>query len=121
MLATRRDIFLEFSFSNKLPEYIINRKAVIASGLKTIRHYFSEESLAFFEPNNSADLARQMIRVYADAGLRKRLAENAVREYAPISWSVMKDRYLEMMGTLTGDGSPARKMPATAGFFEQIR
>jgi glycosyltransferase involved in cell wall biosynthesis len=121
VLATRRDIFLEFSFSNKLPEYIINRKAVIASGLKTIRHYFSEESLAFFEPNNSADLARQMIRVYADAGLRKRLAENAVREYAPISWSVMKDRYLEMMGTLTGDGSPARKMPATAGFFEQIR
>jgi glycosyltransferase involved in cell wall biosynthesis len=121
VLATRRDIFLEFSFSNKLPEYIINNKPVIASGLKTIRHYFSGESLAFFEPNNPADLARQMVRVHADAGLRKRLAENAVREYAPINWSVMKDRYLEMMGTLTGAGSPARKTPATAVAFEQVR
>src|SRR5262249_11172574 len=41
VLATRRDVFLDFSFSNKLSEYIIMGKAVISSRLKAIRHYFS--------------------------------------------------------------------------------
>jgi len=97
VLATRRDIFLDFSFSNKLPEYIMMGKAVISSRLKTIRHYFGEESLAFFEPNDPADLARQMVRMYRHAELRVQLVERAKREYAPIRWEVMKQRYLEMM------------------------
>ena len=38
---------LDFSFPNKLPEYIIIiGKAVIVSRLKAIWHYFSEEALA---------------------------------------------------------------------------
>ena len=49
-------------------------KAVIISRLKAIRHYFSEDALAFFEPNNPADLARQMVRLYRDRPLRARLA-----------------------------------------------
>ena len=54
VLATRQDVFLDLSFSNKLSEYIIMGKAVIASRLKTIRHYFTEEALAYFGPGNSA-------------------------------------------------------------------
>ena len=106
VLATRRDIFLDFSFSNKLSEYIIMSKAVISSRLKAIRHYFSEESLAFFEPNDSSDLAKQMMRMYNEPQRRARFAARGKEEYAPISWSIMKERYLVLMAELTGERVP---------------
>ena len=113
MLATRRDIFLEFSFSNKLSEYIIMGKAILSSRLKAIRHYFSEEALAYFEPNNPSDLAKQMVRLYRDSALRTQHANRARQEYAPIRWEVMRQRYLEMMNTLVGvESSTKPKSPA---------
>jgi glycosyltransferase involved in cell wall biosynthesis len=102
VLPTRQDVFLDFSFSNKLSEYIIMGKAVVVARLKTIRHYFSEDALAFFEPNNRADLAAQMVRMYRHPGVRTRFAEKAREEYKPISWAVMKKRYLSLMDKLTG-------------------
>jgi len=104
ILPMRRGIFLEFAFPNKLPEYIIMGKAVVISRLKAIQHYFSEEALAFFEPNNQADLARQMVRVYRDKGLRARLAARAKEEYTPIRWDVMKQRYLGLVEDTVGPG-----------------
>jgi glycosyltransferase involved in cell wall biosynthesis len=105
ILPTRGDVFLDLSFSNKLSEYIIMGKAVVASRLRTIRHYFSEEAFAFFEPNDPADLARQMVRLYGDSQLRNQLAEKAREEYAPLAWPVMKARYLDLMSRLARRGS----------------
>lgn len=105
ILATRQDAFLDLSFSGKLSEYIITDKAVIASRLKTIRHYFSEEALAYFEPHNPSDLASQMISLYQDPARRRRIAERAGQEYAPIRWDVMKQRYLLLMADATGNSS----------------
>ena len=93
VLATRRDVFLDFSFSNKLSEYIIMDKPVIASRLRTIHHYFTEQALAFFEPGKAQELAEQMLRLYADPALRAKFVEKAKQEYAPINWEVMKHRY----------------------------
>jgi glycosyltransferase involved in cell wall biosynthesis len=101
LLPIRRDVFLEFASPNKLPEYIIMGKAVVVSRLKAIRHYFSENGLAFCEPNDPGDLAKQMIRLYSDKGLRDRLAAIAREEYAPIRWEVMKKRYLNLIEELT--------------------
>jgi len=97
ILPTRQDVFLDYSFSNKLSEYIVCGKAVIISELRTIRFYFSKDALAYFQPNNPADLARQMIRLYGNGCLRTQLAEDAKREYAPIRWEVMKQRYLQLV------------------------
>jgi glycosyltransferase involved in cell wall biosynthesis len=118
VLATRQDVFLDLSFSNKLSEYIIMDKPVIASRIRTVRHYFSEEALAFFEPGNPADLARQMARLYRDDRLRNQFARQAAKEYKPICWEVMKKRYLALMGKLinpateplpTSDSPPSSK------------
>jgi len=102
VLPIRRDAFLDFAFPNKLPEFIIMGKPVLMSRLKAIRHYFSEDALAYFEPNNPKDLAGQMIRLYRDPELRVRLADRAKQEYEPIRWDVMKDRYLKVIESLTG-------------------
>jgi glycosyltransferase involved in cell wall biosynthesis len=106
ILPIRRDALLDFAFPNKLPEYIVMGRAVIVSRLKAIRHYFSEDSLAYFEPNSPADLATQMVRMYDDAGLRARLAAKASEEYAPIRWDLMKGRYLRLMEQIV---DPARQ------------
>ena len=98
----RRDALLEFATPNKLSEFIIMGKAVAISRLKTIRHYFSEDALAYFEPNNSADLAKQMVRLYHDSELRARLAAKAKEEYVPIRWDVMKERYLMLIEDMAG-------------------
>lgn len=100
VLATRQDPFLDLSFSNKLPEYIVMGKPVIVSRLETIRRYFSEEALAFFDPHNETDLARRMVELYENSDRRRELAERAAQEYAPIDWSVMKHRYLDLFETL---------------------
>jgi len=101
-LPMRRDVFLDFAYPNKLSEYIIMGKAVVIPRLKAIRHYFSEEALAYCEPNNPGDLAKQIARLYRDRGLRARLAARAKEEYAPIRWDVMKRRYLRVMEDLVG-------------------
>ena len=113
VLATRSDVFLDFSFSNKLSEYIVLDKPVISSRLKTIHHYFSEEALAFFEPNQPADLAKQMIRLYLDPELRKRFVQRAKQEYSPIRWEIMKERYLALTEKLAGR-APGPAAAATA-------
>jgi len=102
VLATRQDIFLDLSFSGKLSEYIIMGKAVIASRLRTIRYYFSEDALAFFEPHNDAELANRMVSLYRDPARRKQMAQKALEEYAPIRWNVMKERYLHLMAQASG-------------------
>ena len=114
VLPTRRDIFLDFAFPNKLSEYVVFGKGVVVSRLKAIRHYFSEEALAYFEPNNPADLAKQMVKVYRDGGLRAQLAVRAKVEYAPIRWDVMRQRYLKLMEDMAAP-SPPTPEPSRAG------
>ena len=103
VLPTRSDVFLDYSFSNKLTEYVVMGKAVIVSRLRTIQYYFSGEALAYCEPENPASLSKEMVRLYRDAALRGRLVAQAQREYVPIRWEVMKERYLELMRGLTSD------------------
>jgi glycosyltransferase involved in cell wall biosynthesis len=97
VLATRQDVFLDLSFSNKLPEYIVMKKPVVISRLKTICHYFSEEALAFFDPQNENQLGQKMLELYQNPGMREELANRALLEYKPINWSFMRDRYLTLI------------------------
>jgi glycosyltransferase involved in cell wall biosynthesis len=122
ILPIRRDVFLDFAFPNKLPEFIIMGKPVIVSRLKTIRHYLSEEALAFFDPNNPRDLAEQMTRMYRDRDLRTRLAAQARAEYAPIGWSLMQQRYLAVIRNFAeGTERPVEETAEMAETVEPAR
>lgn len=107
VLPMRRDVFLDFAFPNKLPEFVVAGKPVLMARLRAIRHYFSEQALAYFEPNDVAGLAMQMVRVYRDRALCNRLAAKAAEEYAPIHWPLMKRRYLDLMDNLVAFGAVA--------------
>jgi glycosyltransferase involved in cell wall biosynthesis len=115
ILPMRRDVFLEFASPNKLAEYIIMGKPVVVPRLKATRHYFAEDALAYCEPNDTSDMAKQMVRVYRDSGLRDQLAARAKEQYAPISWIVMKQRYLRLMEEIV---SPVRRTSETSPVVE---
>ena len=97
ILPTKKDPFLELSFSNKLSEYIIMKKPVIVSRLKTIKYYFSEKAIVFYEPENQLDLSKKMLFLYNNESLRKAIVERAKTEYSKISWNVMKKRYINFI------------------------
>ena len=116
ILPIRRDALLDFAFPNKLPEYIISGKPVIVSRLKTIRRYFTEDAVAYAEPNDPSDFAKQMVRVYRDKELRRQLATRAAAEYAPIRWKVMKERSLFLVEEMSGrEGMGKALLTAEAG------
>jgi glycosyltransferase involved in cell wall biosynthesis len=102
ILPIRRDVFLDFAFPNKLPEFIVMGKPVLVSSLKAIRTYFSDDALAYVEPNDPVALSQQMVRMCRDLQWRTRLPLRAKEEYAPICWDVMKRRYLTLVEKLAG-------------------
>jgi glycosyltransferase involved in cell wall biosynthesis len=115
VLPIRRDPLLDYAFPNKLPEYIVSGKAVIISRLGAIEHYFSDRAVAYASPTDVADLAAQMVRLYRDPALRASLVKRAAEEYAPITWDVMKARYLDLMDSLSGVRQVRSVQPASAG------
>lgn len=102
VLPTRKDAFLDMSFSNKLCEYIIMKRPVVIARLNAIRHYFGEESLAFFEAQNETDLAEKILDLYENSSLREKFADNALCDYSVIDWTVMEKRYLSIFEALYG-------------------
>jgi glycosyltransferase involved in cell wall biosynthesis len=108
VLPTRRDVFLDLSFSNKLSEYIVKKKAVLCSNLRSIRSYFSDDALQYFEANSCSDLAKKMLRLYENADLRRTLAERASVEYHPIRWEIMRNRYVRLTASLLVGDCEAR-------------
>jgi len=109
ILSMRRDALLDFASPNKLAEFIVMGKPVAISRLQATRRYYSENALAFFEPSDTADLAKQMVRLYRDQALRHRLAETAKAQYQPICWDVMRERYLDVIARV------ASRSPRHAG------
>ena len=91
-----------------VPEFRYGYRSAAAQGW----HYFSDDALAYFEPNDPADLAKQMVRLYLDRELRSRLVAKAKDEYTGIRWDVMKERYLLLIESLIG--TPRREMQPSA-------
>jgi len=70
---------------------------VVAARLDGITQYFDERAVEFFEPENSADLAAAIIRLYEHPARCAQLAAAANRVAVRLSrrWS---ENYLEAIG-----------------------
>jgi len=78
----------------KLMEYAMLGVPVVAARLDPITQYFDERAVEFFEPENAADLAAAIIRLYDDPGRCAQLAAEAHRAALKLSaqWT---EKYLE--------------------------
>ena len=86
---------------NKLFEYIALGIPTIASALPTMKAYFHNNSVMFFEAGNEKDLARCILELYQNPAKRKLLVTNASKIYEKYRWSKMKKKYLKAYEDLT--------------------
>jgi len=100
ILPIRKDIFLDLSFSNKLAEYIYLKIPVIISNLNATKYYFSDDEITYFNAGDIKDLYKKIYYAYKNPEVMRKKAEKAFRKYQSIKWSVMSDRYLNLMNSL---------------------
>ena len=97
ILAIRKDVFLNLSFSNKLAEYVCLKIPVISSDLDAVKYYFDDEHLLFFKAGDIKDLGCKIEFAYLNQGQMQTKAEMAYKTSQAFDWDVMAKRYVEFV------------------------
>jgi glycosyltransferase involved in cell wall biosynthesis len=96
-------------FSMKVAEYVALGLPVICSGTATMRHYFSDDELLFFEPENAEDLARAIrLHLTDPAAAGERAARSRVR-LNKLDWPAQEETLVATVEALTGCKSQSRR------------
>jgi glycosyltransferase involved in cell wall biosynthesis len=102
---------------NKLFEYLALGKPSIAAAIPTIKSYFDEDSVMFYEPDNTSDLASCILELYRNPEKRAALAASGSAVYEKYRWSVTKYEYLKVFDRMIGNGHHKSKnrVPTAGG------
>ena len=84
----------------KLLEFATLGIPVIAARLRTIEHYFSDNSVRYFTPGDSGELAQAIEDLYLNPQRRLALAQSAARAVNKLSWAEQSGRYFEAIDSL---------------------
>ncbi len=91
----------------KLFEYLACRKPIVAGNLPVVREILTHEQDALlFKLSKPARLAEAILRLLADAELRRRLAGNARRTAETFSWARAQDALLDVYTALLRTDHP---------------
>jgi glycosyltransferase involved in cell wall biosynthesis len=89
-----------FALSSKLFEYVVLGVPVISAALPTIREYFNDSEILFFEPGNANSLAEALLAVARDPLGAESRAERARRRYQDYRWEINADEYIAILDRL---------------------
>jgi glycosyltransferase involved in cell wall biosynthesis len=98
VLAFEKDVFLNLSFSNKLAEYIFLGIPVVTTDLDSVKYYFGDNHILYYESGNAEDLSRKILYAYNNRERGKAMSEAALERSKDIDWSIMAERYLQVIG-----------------------
>jgi len=77
VIPMKRSPYSELAHTNKMYDYTIFGKPVIAGRLRSVESYFDDGAICFFTPDDPESLAEAMIRLAADRSLGESLAVKA--------------------------------------------
>lgn len=97
ILAIRKDVFLNLSFSNKLAEYVFLKIPVVSSDLDTVTYYFSDDCLLYFTSGDIHDLADKIEFAYLHQDTMRAKAEQAYKTAQPLDWDTMAKVYVSVV------------------------
>ena len=103
--AQREDIFGSLVFSMKAAEYIALGLPVVCSGVTTMRHYFADDELLFFEPGSPEDLARATRDLLTHPAAAQDRAFRSRIKLGKLDWPAQKET---LVGTVEALAGPAR-------------
>jgi glycosyltransferase involved in cell wall biosynthesis len=98
----RGGVFGSLVFSMKVAEYIAMGLPVICSDTATMRHYFSDDELLFFESENAEDLARAIRVLLTDPAAAEGRAARSRMKLNELDWSAQKKTLVETVEALAG-------------------
>ncbi|WP_292462625.1 glycosyltransferase family 4 protein [Methanolobus sp.] len=88
---------------NKLFEYTIHEKPIIASRLKGMALTFSEKEILFYEPGNADDLAEKILWCFNNPEETRKMISDAKRRYEEeYSWEKMENELLRSYDSFEG-------------------
>jgi glycosyltransferase involved in cell wall biosynthesis len=93
----RRDVFTDGILPTKLLEYVALGVPAVVPRTTVISHYFSDDAVEFFNPNDIQDLARHICRLYRDKVRRSQLVRNAEQFNSLYNWSHQRDAYVKIV------------------------
>jgi len=99
----RRNRFSEISLSTKVFEGAMMEKPVVAADLPAARAEFDADMLAWYAPDDAADLARAILRVVDDPAWRDAVAGRAAARARELAWDGEAPRYLAFVEELARD------------------
>ena len=102
-----RNAFTEINTPTRIFEYLALGKPVIAPRTAGIQDYFSDESLLFFEPGNSQDLARRIEYVFSHPAEVIEIVKRGQEVYQEHSWRTERPRLAGLVAGLLWEGVSA--------------
>jgi glycosyltransferase involved in cell wall biosynthesis len=95
VIPNHRNAFTDINTPTRMFEYLALGKPVIAPSTPGITDYFDKDSLLFFEPGNSADLARQIEFAYFHPREMSELARRGQNVYREHTWDRERQTLLD--------------------------
>lgn len=102
--AHRDGTFGSLVFSTKVPEYLSLGLPVISAGTATMRHYFRDDELLFFEPGSAEDLARKIRDSLRDPGAALQRAVRGRQRLDELNWSTQRETLVRTVEALIAEG-----------------
>ncbi|MCP4549087.1 MAG: glycosyltransferase family 4 protein [bacterium] len=102
LIPTRTEISTRYMLPTKLVEYSALGIPAIVSPTYTIKYYFDEDQVAYFEDGKPETLAAEILKLHRDVDRRDRLAEGAARFFEQYNWDSHKQVYLDLVDRLCG-------------------
>ena len=93
------------AISTKIMEFMALAVPVLVSGTAVDRYYFNDSIVRFFSPGDEEDLARQMLVLIRDPGMRQDLSGSASAYVEHNNWDSMKETYFAIVDSLVPDGA----------------
>lgn len=100
VIPNKRDVATEMMLPVKLLEYLYLGIPVVAPRLKAIRHYFSDDAVAYYEPGDVDGMAAAMVTMLTDHHRRAKQREEAQAFFATHSWHQARHRLFAAVDTL---------------------
>lgn len=99
----RDDVFTDGLLPTKLMEYAAMSIPSIAARTTAIEGHFQDTMVEFFEPGNSADLARCILKLYSDPAYLADLALQSQKFVQRHNWRTIGARFVELVGQLSAE------------------